>query len=121
EVGRTKDALQVIEDALARQAHGGARLARSELLRLQGEALLRQASSAQGEAEGRFLEAIQLARRQGARPFELRASISLARLWAQRGKRAAAREHLEQIYHWFTEGLDGVDQRAARALLATLS
>lgn len=59
-------------------------------------------------------------RRRLLETFELRAAMSLARLWARQGKRAAAREQLEPVYRWFTEGLDGADLRSARALLASL-
>jgi predicted ATPase len=61
-----------------------------------------------------------VARRQLAKSWELRAAIRLARLWQQQGKRAAARDLLEPIYGWFTEGFDTADLQEARALLEEL-
>jgi predicted ATPase len=73
------------------------------------------------EAEACFLKAIDIARQQEARLLELRAAMSLARLWQQRGKKKAARQRLAEIYSWFTEGLDTKDLQAAKALLAELA
>jgi predicted ATPase len=72
------------------------------------------------EAEDTFREALDLARRQGARSLELRAATSLARLWAGQDRRGEARDLLAGIYGWFTEGFDTRDLRAARELLAEL-
>jgi predicted ATPase len=119
EARRFEAAMEVIRDALIRSEQG-ARWYHAELLRLQGEALLRQEDRDRGQAERRFLEAIELARHQGARSLELRAVLSLARLWTQQGKRAAARDELESVYSCFAEGLDTGDLRSARALLDLL-
>ena len=64
-----------------------------------------------------FLKAIDIARQQQAKSWELRATTSLARLWQQQGKQHAARSTLSDIYNWFTEGFDTADLREAKALL----
>jgi hypothetical protein len=73
------------------------------------------------EAEACFLKAIEIARRQQAKSLELRATVSLARLWQQQGKHHAARNMLSNIYNWFTEGFDTKDVQEAKALLDELS
>ena len=73
------------------------------------------------EAEACFLKAIEIARQQQAKSLELRAVMSLARLWQQRGKREEARQMLAEIYGWFTEGFDTADLKEAKALLEELS
>jgi predicted ATPase len=79
--------------------------------------LLRQAAPEAPQAEACFQQALAIARRQQARSLELRAAMSLARLWQQQGKRAEARELLAPIYGWFTEGFDTADLQEAKALL----
>jgi predicted ATPase len=73
------------------------------------------------EAEGYFLKAIEIARRQGAKSLELRAVMSLARLWRRQHRKAEARQLLSDIYGWFTEGFDTQDLQEAEALLAQLA
>jgi DNA-binding winged helix-turn-helix (wHTH) protein/predicted ATPase len=90
----------------------------AELHRLQGELVLRQVPAGEQRAEVAFRQALAIARRQQARSLELRAAISLARLWQQQGKRVEARQLLAPIYGWFTEGSDTADLQEARALLA---
>jgi predicted ATPase len=70
--------------------------------------------------EGCFQQAITVARRQQAKSWELRAVMSLARLWQQQGKKAEACQLLAEIYGWFTEGFDTKDLQEARALLEEL-
>jgi predicted ATPase len=77
-------------------------------------------SSAAPEAAQCFRDAIEVARRQSAKSWELRATMSLARLLAKQGRRAEARAMLSEIYGWFTEGFDSPDLRDAKALLAEL-
>jgi predicted ATPase len=74
----------------------------------------------QHEAEAAFDRAIDIARRQHSKSFELRAVMSLARLWQSQGKEVEARERLAEIYGWFTEGLDRPDLQDARVLLDSL-
>jgi predicted ATPase len=76
--------------------------------------------SAAEEAEGLFGQALEIARRQEAKTFELRAATSLARLWQRQGKRDAARALLAPLYAWFTEGFDTRDLIEAKALLDEL-
>ena len=75
----------------------------------------------QAEAEAWLQRALDVARRQEAKSLELRAAMSLSRLWQQQGKRQEAYDLLAPIYHWFTEGFDTADLQDARALLAELS
>ena len=92
----------------------------AEVHRLQGELLLRQATPDAPQAEACFQQSLVIARRQQAKSWELRAAMSLVRLWQRQGKRAEARELLAEIYGWFTEGFDTADLQEARALLDTL-
>jgi predicted ATPase len=78
-------------------------------------------NTTQAEAEACFLKAIEVAQRQKAKSLELRATMSLARLWQHQGKRHEARERLAAAYHWFTEGFDTKDLQEAKALLEELS
>jgi hypothetical protein len=96
------------------------RLWEAEVHRLRGVLLLRQTGTPQEKAEACFLQAMDVARRQQAKSLELRAAMSLARLWQQRGKRAEARELLAPVYGWFTEGFDTADLQEAKALLTEL-
>jgi predicted ATPase len=79
------------------------------------------AESREQEAEGYFLKAIAIAQKQQAKSLELRAVMSLARLWQNHGKTAEARRMLAEIYDWFTEGFDTKDLQEAKALLAEVS
>ena len=72
------------------------------------------------EAEECFLKAIDIAQRQQAKSLELRAVMSLARLWQRQGKTAEARQRLGEIYGWFTEGFDTKDLQEAKALIEAL-
>jgi predicted ATPase len=73
------------------------------------------------QAEACFQQALAVARRQQAKALELRAALSLSRLWQQQGQRQAARELLAPIYGWFTEGFDTTDLQEAQVLLAELA
>ena len=81
---------------------------------------LQQAAPDVVEAETCFQQALTIARRQQARSWELRAAMSLSRLWQRQGREAAAYRVLAEVYGWFTEGFDTADLQEARALLAVL-
>jgi predicted ATPase len=98
----------------------GHRTYESELYRLRGELLRAQNLSADSGAEASFRRAIEAARRQTARSWELRAATSLARLQRDQGYRDEARALLAPIYNWFTEGFDTHDLVEAKALLEDL-
>jgi predicted ATPase len=89
--------------------------------RVKGELLLRRSAKHHAEAERCFRQALEIARRQGAKSQELRAAMSLSRLWQHQGKRGEARELLAPIYGWFTEGFDTADLQEAKTLLAALA
>jgi predicted ATPase len=89
----------------------------AEMSRLQGELQLQLARPDVLQAEACFQQALAVARRQQARSLELRAALSLARLWQQQGQRHAARTLLAPVYSWFTEGFDSADLRDAQTLL----
>ena len=93
----------------------------AELPRLTGELMLAQSAEHQAAAETCFQQALAVARHQQAKSWELRAAMSLSRLWQQHGKRTAARELLAPVYGWFTEGFDTADLQEAKALLEELA
>jgi len=93
----------------------------AEMSRLQGELRLQLASPEVAQAVACFQNALAVAPRQQAKSLELRAALSLSRLWPQQGKRLAAHELLAPIYGWFTEGFDTIDLRKAHVLLAELA
>jgi predicted ATPase len=92
----------------------------SEILRIKGELLLSLPAPDPTRAEKAFRDAIQVARWQGARSYELRAATSLAEFLHAEGRRDEAREVLTEIYHWFTEGFDTPDLKGAARLLQSL-
>jgi predicted ATPase len=89
--------------------------------RLQGELLLQQTGDNATSAESSFHHALDIARNQEAKSFELRTATSLARLWQSQGKCDEARQVLGDVYGWFTEGFDTADLKDARALLDELA
>jgi predicted ATPase len=93
----------------------------AELYRLKGALLLQQTVPDAQQAEACFCQALATARRQQAKSLELRAAMSLCRLWQQQGKRIEARELLAPLYGWFTEGFDTADLQEAKALLEVLA
>jgi predicted ATPase len=121
--GQIEEGLGVLAEALAVMDGTGEGFYGAELHRLQGELLLRQeaADLAWREAEACFRQALAIARRQQARSLELRAAMSLTRLYRQQGRQAEVRPMLAGHYEWFTEGLDTPDLREARALLEQIS
>jgi predicted ATPase len=112
--------LAVLTEALTLVETTGERWYEPELYRLMGELLLQQNLDNQVEAETCFQQALSTARSQQAKSLELRAAMSLSRLWQQQGKRQKAYDLLAPIYGWFTEGFDTADLQDAKALLDAL-
>jgi predicted ATPase len=121
--GQVEAGLHTLAEALAHVDTTGERRLEAELHRLTGEFLLAQTDKRcqEREAEECFHQALALARRQQAKALELRAAMSLARLWQPQGKRAEAYALLAPIYGWFTEGFDTADLQDAQALLEELT
>jgi predicted ATPase len=119
--GRLDDGLSALMEALALADKHEEREHEAEIYRLKGELLLKQDIANASDAEQCFRAAIEAARRQSAKSFELRATMSLGRLLARRGRRDEARTMLAEIYDWFTEGFDTADLKDAKALLEELS
>jgi TOMM system kinase/cyclase fusion protein len=119
--GQAEEGLHVVAEALAAAANIGEGFFEAERYRLKGELLLARAVEKQTVAESCFHQALDSARQQQAKWLELRTAVSLSRLWQRQGKHAEARQLLEPIYGWFTEGFDTVDLQEARALLEELT
>jgi len=120
-VKRAEEGCRVLAEALTLVHTTGERYWEAELHRLRGELLLLQALPEAQQAAACFQQALDVARSQQAKSLELRAAMSLARLWQQQGKRAAAYALLAPIYGWFTEGFDTADLQEAKALLEALA
>jgi Predicted ATPase len=120
--GQIEEGLSVLAEALAEVDKRGERYYEAELYRLKGELTLKQSrvQSLETEAESCFHQAIAIAHRQSAKSLELRAVMSLSRLWQRQGKKEEARQRLAEIYGWFTEGFNTKDLQEARALLQEL-
>jgi predicted ATPase len=137
-VGQAEEGLTALAEALTLVDQTGECFHEAELYRLKGTLTLKQFGvgssefgvanpqpltlnpQAEAEAEACFLKAIDIARTQQAKSLELRATVSLARLWQSQGKHHAARNTLSAIYNWFTEGFDTKDLQEAKALLEEL-
>ncbi len=136
--GQAEEGLTVLVEALATVDKAGERFYEAELYRLKGELSLQSgvrsprsevtslqhrapSPQAEAEAEACFLKAIEIARRQSAKSLELRAVMSLARLWQQQDKKTEAQQVLTEIYGWFTEGFDTADLQEAKASLEELA
>jgi adenylate cyclase len=120
DTGRPAEGLHPIGEALDYVAQTGIVYYEAELHRLDGELRLRLDTPDEQRAETSFRRALEIARQQHAKSWELRAATSLARLWGNQGRREAARELLAPVYGWFIEGFDTVDLKNAAALLAEL-
>jgi predicted ATPase len=120
-VGQAGEGLRLLAEVPAYMDKTGERFCEAELFRVRGELLQKQINPAETQAEFCFGQALDVARRQQARSWELRTSVSLARLWQKQGKTKDARELLEPIYGWFTEGFDTADLKDAKALLEELA
>jgi class 3 adenylate cyclase/predicted ATPase len=119
--GNTDEALTALEAAVVHFECTGDTLWEPEVHRLMGDLLLRRNPSAPDRAELSYRRAIERARSQEAKSWELRAATSLARLWRDQGKPAEARHLLAPVYGWFTEGFDTPDLKDAKALLDHLA
>jgi predicted ATPase len=123
--GQAGEGLAVLGEALAIADKNEERFYNTELYRLKGELTLK--AKAQGskstveEAEECFWKAVEIARRQSAKSLELRAVMSLARLWQQQGKKNEAHQMLSKLYGWFTEGFDTKDLQDAKRLIEELA
>jgi predicted ATPase len=117
-MGRVEEGLALLDEVLALVRSSDEHMYEPETHRLKGELLLVQGE--EGEAEACFRRAVEVARQRSARLWELRATVSLCRLWQEQGRREEAREKLAEIYNWFTEGFDLPDLQEAKALLEEL-
>jgi predicted ATPase len=120
-IGEPEAGLTVLTEALTLVDKTGERWYESEIYRLKGELLLQRSSDNATEAETCLQHALDIARNQQAKSFELRAARSLSKLWHQQGKRQEAHDLLAPIYHWFTEGFDTADLQESKALLDELA
>ena len=120
-MGQTTEGLATLAEALAVVERTGDRRDEAELHRLKGEFLLQQPVPSELQAETCFRQALEIASRQTAKSLELRARMSLSRLFRRQGKHEDARRMLAEIYDWFTEGFETADLKDARALLDALT
>jgi predicted ATPase len=118
-IGAVEEGLVALTEALNLVTTTGVLFCHAELLRLKGELLLKR--NEPNQAEGSFREAINVASVQRAKLLELRAAMSMARLWRDQGKPQQARELLAPVYGWFTEGFETRDLKEAKALLKELA
>ena len=124
--GQTEAGLSAAAEALTAADRTGERWYEAELYRLKGELTLKKLqveshrSQVEEEAEECFQQAIEIAQKQEAKSWELRATMSLARLWQQQGKKEEANDLLAPVYAWFTEGFDTKDLLEAETLLKEL-
>jgi predicted ATPase len=118
--GRAAEALAVNAEAQRLAVTTGERWYEATILWQLGHLLTNGPPRALDEAEVALRESLKVARRQGARSLELRAAMSLARLWAEQGDLQKARDLLAPVYEWFTEGFETADRKEAKALLDEL-
>ena len=118
---RIEEGLKAAAQGLQLVQQGGERCWEPELYRIRGELLLKGDPSDPAEGRAALESAVRVAREQGAKLLDLRATISLARLLDRQGNRSEARAMLAEIYNWFTEGFDTADLREAKALLEELA
>ena len=120
DLGQIDEAYHCIEQALMAIETSKERWFEADVHRIWGEITLKSPVPDAAKAEGHFERALAVARQQKAKSWELRASMSLARLWRDQGKVPQARELLAPVYGWFTEGFDTRDLKEAKALLEDL-
>ena len=121
ELGQLDDARRCIDDAIDKVERSKEKWCEAEVHRIAGEIALKSPAPDTEKAEKYFDRALAVARQQQAKSWELRAAMSMARLWRDQGKRAEARELLAPVYGWFTEGFDTRDLKEAKALLDELA
>ena len=119
--GNTDEALKAVDDGLALAARSNERFHESNLQRLRGDLLLNASGGGLAEAEKCYRRAVDIARLQSAKSWELRAMISLCRLRQRSGDHDEGREHLADVYNWFTEGFETPDLLEAEELLKKLN
>jgi class 3 adenylate cyclase/predicted ATPase len=120
ELGQLDDARHCIEDAIEKVERSKEKWCEAEVHRIAGEIALKSPTPNLEKAEEYFDRALAVARKQQAKSYELRAAMSMARLWRDQGKPQQARELLAQVYGWFMEGFDTLDLKEAKALLDEL-
>jgi predicted ATPase len=120
-LGDMEDGLKALAEAHILVEQHEERYWEAEVCRLRGVLLLRQPGAPQAEAETWLQRALDVARRQEAKSLELRAAMSLSRLWQQQGKWQEAYDLLAEVYAWFTEGFDTADLQDAKTLLEALA
>ena len=120
EIGQPDDAGRCIGEAMAAVEIAKERWCEAEVNRIAGEIALLSPEPDVAKAEAHFERALAVAREQQAKSWELRAAMSLARLWRDQGNRDEARDLLAPVYGWFTEGFDTLDLKEAKALLDAL-
>jgi hypothetical protein len=121
ELGQFDDAWRCIEQSMTLIKTTKQRWFEAEVNREAGEIVLKSPEPDMARAEAYFESALEVARAQQAKSWELRAAMSMARLWRDQGKRDEARELLAPVYGWFTEGFDTLDLKEAKALLDELA
>ena len=121
ELGQLDEALRCIGEATSMIETTKERWYEAEVNRVAGEIALKAPKPDAAKAEAYFERALSVARLQQAKSLELRAAMSMARLWRDQGKRDEARELLAPVYGWFTEGFDTLDLKEAKALLEELA
>jgi predicted ATPase len=121
ELGQFDDAWRCIDEAMSAVSTTKERWCEAEVYRTAGEIALLSSELDAAKGEGHFQRALAVARQQQAKSWELRAAMSLARLWRDQGKTQQARELLSPVYGWFTEGFDTRDLKEAKALLEELA
>jgi predicted ATPase len=121
ELGQFGEAWRYIGDAMSIVETSGLRSPEAEVCRVAGEIALKSPEQDMAKAQAYFDRALAVARAQQAKSWELRAAMSMARLWRDQGKRDEARDLLAPVYGWFTEGFDTLDLKEAKALLDELA
>jgi len=116
-MGRTDEAVRMLNEALGHGERSGEKVWQAETLRLKGEVLLVHRRTATAGAEACFRAALEVARAQEAKWWELRTSVSIADLLLDTNRRDEARTMLASVYNWFTEGFELLDLKEAKALL----